>query len=91
VRPVSGSNYAQRGALGFATGASDHSRDRRVRSRTQESSVEESLIGRDARLVSHDQTRPVNKVTLWNLSGLRLDAGTVASGRGVKRVRSHVT
>jgi hypothetical protein len=31
---------------GFVTGASDHSRDRRVRSRTQESSAEGSLIGR---------------------------------------------
>jgi hypothetical protein len=66
-----------------------------------------SLIGRGARPVSHDRTRPVShdrtrpvshdrtrpvdKVTLWNFSGQRPDAGTVASSRGVKRVRSHFT
>jgi hypothetical protein len=38
------------------------------------------------RPVSHDRTRPIDKVALWNLSGQRPDAGTVASGRGVKRV-----
>jgi hypothetical protein len=43
------------------------------------------------RLVSHDQTRPVDKVALLNLSGQRPDAGTVASGRDVKRVWSHFT
>jgi hypothetical protein len=45
-RPVSGSSCVWRKALGFATGASDHSWDRRVRSCTQESSAEGSLIKR---------------------------------------------
>jgi hypothetical protein len=35
TRPVSGSSCAQRGALGFATGASGRLRDRRVRSDAQ--------------------------------------------------------
>jgi hypothetical protein len=43
------------------------------------------------RLVSHDWTRPVDKVALRNLSGQRPDAGTVVSGRGMEHVRSHVT
>jgi hypothetical protein len=46
ARPVSGNSCAWHGALGFATSVSDHSRDRRIRSCTQESSAEGGLIGR---------------------------------------------
>jgi hypothetical protein len=36
-----------------------------------------------------DWTHPVDKVALWNLSGQRPNAGTVASGYGVERVWSN--
>jgi hypothetical protein len=41
------------------------------------------------RLVTCDQTRLVNKVALWNLSGQRSDAGTIASGCGIERIQSN--
>jgi hypothetical protein len=36
-----------------------------------------------------DQTRLADKVALWNLSRQQPDAGTVASGCGMERVRSN--
>jgi hypothetical protein len=46
------------------------------------------LIGRWARPVSRDRTRPVAKNPFWTLSVLGPDAGTVASGQFQQRVRS---
>jgi hypothetical protein len=63
TRPVS---TAQARVLGFATGASGHLRDRRVRSGVQRKL---SMIGREARPVTHDRTRPIVEDAYWTLTG----------------------
>jgi hypothetical protein len=65
---------AQARVLGFATGMSSHSRDRRVRL-----GVQRKLSF--ARTIGHVRS-------LRELTGLKPDAGTVASGRCEGRVRS---
>jgi hypothetical protein len=62
---------ARSGVRGFVTGASDHSWDQRVRSRTQESSAK----GR------FDRTRPIDEIALWTLIGIKPNAGCNASGQ----------
>jgi hypothetical protein len=70
--------------LGFATGASGHSRDRRVRSGAQREQQFARMIGREARPITRDQTRPVVEGAYWTPT----DAGTVVSGHCLERVRS---
>jgi hypothetical protein len=55
--------------LGFATGASDHLRDRRVRSGVQRELRFARTIEHEARPVTHDQTRPVIEGAYWTLTG----------------------
>jgi hypothetical protein len=59
TRPVS---TAQARVLGFATGASGHSQDRRVRSGVQRKL---STIGREARPVTHDRTHSIIEGAYW--------------------------
>jgi hypothetical protein len=66
TRPVS---TAQTRVLGFITGASGHSRDRCVRSVTQRELRFTRMIGREARLVTHDRTRPIVEGAYWTLIG----------------------
>jgi hypothetical protein len=74
TRPVSTTQQSGVRVLGFATGASGHSRDRRVRSGVQ----------RELRFA-----RTIGRVrSLRELTGLQPDAGTVASDRCLERVRS---
>ena len=74
TRPVS---TAQTRVLGFVTGASGQSRDRRVRSCAQWDLQNTRMIGRAARPVTHDRTRPIVEGAYWTLTG-----------RGHCRVRS---
>jgi hypothetical protein len=66
TRPVS---TAQARVLGFATGASGHSRDRHVRSGAQEELQFARTIGRGPRPVTHDRTRPIVEGAYWTLTG----------------------
>jgi hypothetical protein len=55
--------------LGFTTGASGHSRDRRVRSVAQRELRFTRTIGRAARPVTHDRTRPIVEGAYWTQTG----------------------
>jgi hypothetical protein len=55
--------------LGFATGASGHSWDRRVRSGAQRELQFTRSIGRAARPVTRDRTRPVVERAYWTPTG----------------------
>jgi hypothetical protein len=65
TRPVSTAQQSGVRVLGFATGASGHSRDRRVRSVAQRELRFTRTIGRAARPVTHDRTRPVVEGAYW--------------------------
>jgi hypothetical protein len=67
VRSVQLSSQAR--GLGFATGVSSHSRDRRVRSGALSELQFARSIGRGARPVTHDRTRPVVEGAYWTLTG----------------------
>jgi hypothetical protein len=54
--------------LGFATGTSDHLRDRRVWSCAQKELRFIRMIGRAARPVTHDRTRPTVEGAYWTLT-----------------------
>jgi hypothetical protein len=82
--PVSSTQQSGARVLGFATGASGHLRDRHVRSGAQRELKFARSIGRAARLVTRDRTRPVVEGAYWTPTG----AGTIASGRCLERVRS---
>jgi hypothetical protein len=61
TRPVSTSQQSGTRVLGFATSASGHSRDRRVRSGAQKELRFARTIGRGACPVTHDRTCPIVK------------------------------
>jgi hypothetical protein len=67
VRSVQRSSQAR--GLGFATGVSGHSRDRRVRSGALRELQFARSIGRSARPVTHDRTRPVVEGAYWTPTG----------------------
>jgi hypothetical protein len=75
--PVSTTQQSGARVLGFATGASGHSWDRRVRSGAQKELWFARTIGRGAHPVTHDRTRPIVEGAYWTLTG-----------RGHCRVRS---
>jgi hypothetical protein len=66
TRPVSST---QPRVLGFATGASGHSRDQRVRSCAQWKLQNARMIGRTARPVTHDRMRLIIEGAYWTLTG----------------------
>jgi hypothetical protein len=59
----------RRGVLGFATGASGHLRDRRVRSGAQKELRFARTIGRGARPITRDRTHPIVEGAYWTLTG----------------------
>jgi hypothetical protein len=69
TRPVSSTQQSGARVLRFATGASDPSRNRSVRSCTQRSRAWRRAIGRAARPVTRDRTRPVAMGALWTATG----------------------
>jgi hypothetical protein len=69
TRPVSTTQQSGARVLGFATGASSHSQDRRVRSGTQRELQNARMIRRAARLITRDQTCPVIEGAYWTLTG----------------------
>jgi hypothetical protein len=71
TRPVSTSQQSGARVLGFATGASGHLRNRRVRSGAQKELRFTRMIGRGAHLVTRDRTRPIIEGAYWTLTGRR--------------------
>jgi hypothetical protein len=69
TRPVSTLQQLGARVLEFATGASGHSRDRRVLSGAQRELRFARSIGRSARPVTHDRTRLVVEGAYWTLTG----------------------
>jgi hypothetical protein len=69
TRPVSSTQRSGAWVLGFASGASGHSRDCRVRSGAQRELQFTRSIGRAARPVTHDQTRPIIEGAYWTPTG----------------------
>jgi hypothetical protein len=67
--PVSTTQQSDAWVLGFATGASGHSRDRRVRSGDQRKLKFARLIGRAVRSVTHDRTCLVVEGAYCTLTG----------------------
>jgi hypothetical protein len=101
TRPVSGSCCAWRGALGFTTGTSGPSRDRRVRSSPRKIAKSARSIRRygaschdrpDASDRERELTRNDRTLALWR--SIRLEACPVAVSRARalcdRRVRSHL-
>jgi hypothetical protein len=99
TRPVSSTQQSGARVLGFATGTSGHSRDRRIRSGAQRKLGFASSIGRAARPVTRDRTRPVVEGAYWtptgrwhcrvrSLSRVHLVVASRARGTVQRRVRS---
>jgi hypothetical protein len=61
---------AEAHGLGFCTGASDHSRDQRVRSGAQRVCRSHGRSDAVTCPVTCDRTRPVDEIALWTLTGL---------------------
>jgi hypothetical protein len=68
TRLVSTSQQSGAWVLGFATGASGHSRDRHVRSGAQKELWFARMIVRGARPVTRDRTRPIVEGAYWTLT-----------------------
>jgi hypothetical protein len=69
TRLVSSTQQSGTRVLGFATGASGHSWDRRVRLGAQRELKFARSIGRAARPVTRDRIRPVVEGAYWTLTG----------------------
>jgi hypothetical protein len=92
TRPVSSTQQSGTRVLGFATGASDHSRDRRVRSVAQRELRFARSIGRAARSVARDRTRPVIERAYWTLTGRwHCRVRSLPGARPVDASRAHGT
>jgi hypothetical protein len=69
TRPVSTTQQSGARVLGFATGTSGHSWDRRVRSGDQRKLKFARPIGRTLHLVTHNRMHPVIEGAYWTLTG----------------------